>query len=178
MSHARALGLDRIRSPRKTPEDWREWIYLSLMDKMYAPPLVSKPTLIFRCHVVDFVPTAFNDSLAPAWSDHIRRTSYSAEASVRDRDQKLLAWLEYAEGLQDILVAQHKAQRELSDEERRTQDERQTSPTSSQRSAAGTPADRSMDIWRKWSPRWEAWAQRSDTRSDPYVSSISTAVQR
>lgn len=34
MSHARALGLDKIRNPRKTPEDWREWIYLSLMDKM------------------------------------------------------------------------------------------------------------------------------------------------
>jgi hypothetical protein len=120
-----------------------------------------------RCHVVDFIPAASNESLATAWSDHIRRTGYTAEASVRDRDQKLLAWLEYAEGLQDISLAQQKARKEMSDEERRLQDER-TSP-SSQRSAAGTPADRAIEIWRKWSPRWDAWAQRADTRSDPYV---------
>ena len=41
MSHARGLGLDRIRGPRKTPEDWREWIYLCLMDKMLAFGIVS-----------------------------------------------------------------------------------------------------------------------------------------
>lgn len=98
----------------------------------------------------------------------MRRTSYNTEASVRDRDQKLLAWLEYAEGMQEILQAQIKARREILDEERRLQDDRQTSPTS-QRSAAGTPADRSIEIWLKWSPRWEAWVQRNDVRSDPYV---------
>lgn len=154
ISHARAIGLDRIRSARKTPEDWREWIYLSLMDKI--------------CHAVDFVPAASNDILFPAWQDHMRRTSYNTEASVRDRDQKLLAWLEYAEGMQEILQAQIKARREILDEERRLQDDRQTSPTS-QRSAAGTPADRSIEIWRKWSPRWEAWVQRNDVRSDPIL---------
>jgi hypothetical protein len=125
----------------------------------------------YRCHVVDFVPAASNDILANAWQDHIRRTSYTSEPSVRDRDQKLLAWLEYAEGLQEILTAQHKARREIQDEEKRLQDERQaqTSPTASQRSAAGTPTERALEIYRKWSPRWDAWAQRSDARSDPYV---------
>lgn len=34
VAHGRTLGLDRIWSPRKTHDDWREWIYLSIMDHL------------------------------------------------------------------------------------------------------------------------------------------------
>jgi hypothetical protein len=34
LGQARMQGLDRIYTPRKSHDDWREWIYLSLMDKL------------------------------------------------------------------------------------------------------------------------------------------------
>jgi len=33
IGHARNLGLDRLNS-RKTHDDWREWVYLSIMDHL------------------------------------------------------------------------------------------------------------------------------------------------
>lgn len=33
VGHARAMSLDRINAKR-SHDDWREWIYISIMDKM------------------------------------------------------------------------------------------------------------------------------------------------
>ena len=35
IGHARSSGLDRIYSPRRSLDDWREWIYLTIMDQLY-----------------------------------------------------------------------------------------------------------------------------------------------
>lgn len=34
IGQARMQSVDRIMAPRKSHDDWREWIYLSLMDKL------------------------------------------------------------------------------------------------------------------------------------------------
>jgi hypothetical protein len=34
LGQARMQGLDKIQTPRRSHDDWREWIYLSLMDKL------------------------------------------------------------------------------------------------------------------------------------------------
>lgn len=47
-------------------------------------------------HVPDMLPTVSNSPLAPMWRDRVKY-SEATNPSERDRDIKLLAWLEYAE---------------------------------------------------------------------------------
>ena len=34
IAHARSLGLDKVKSGRRTHDEWREWIHLAIMDPM------------------------------------------------------------------------------------------------------------------------------------------------
>ena len=36
MAHARRLGLDHIWDRRKMHDDWREWVYLAIMDYLWV----------------------------------------------------------------------------------------------------------------------------------------------
>lgn len=36
IAEARRQGIERILTTRRSLDDWREWIYLSLMDKLYV----------------------------------------------------------------------------------------------------------------------------------------------
>jgi hypothetical protein len=53
-----------------------------------------------RCQVVDFNGPITDDSLSPAWKDRLEKSA-AGDPAVRDRDYKLLAWLEYAEMLME-----------------------------------------------------------------------------
>ena len=68
---------------------------------------VSRPTLIAPRHALtariqlsDFNHPMANGSLANSWRDRLS-TSVPGDPAVRDRDLKLLAWLEYVEMLRD-----------------------------------------------------------------------------
>ena len=51
-----------------------------------------------RSHLVDFDPPLINESLGPAWRERLMDPlAVHSDPSARDRDHKLLAWLEYAE---------------------------------------------------------------------------------
>jgi hypothetical protein len=58
------------------------------------------PLTISRCQVVDFNGPITDDSLSPAWKDRLEKSA-AGDPAVRDRDYKLLAWLEYAEMLME-----------------------------------------------------------------------------
>jgi hypothetical protein len=58
-----------------------------------------------RSHVFDFALPVSLDILSLAWHDRLQTTA-SVDPAVRDRDLKLLAWLEYAENLVEILKTQ------------------------------------------------------------------------
>ena len=54
--------------------------------------------LMSRSHLVDFDPPLINESLGPAWRERLMDPlAVHSDPSARDRDHKLLAWLEYAE---------------------------------------------------------------------------------
>lgn len=99
VANARLLGLDRIWTPRKTHDDWREWIYLSIMDRLLVPLTnIRGSRLMDRSHLVDLTPPLINESLGPAWRERLMDPlAVHSDPAARDRDHKLLAWLEYAE---------------------------------------------------------------------------------
>ncbi|OCF34257.1 hypothetical protein I316_04210 [Kwoniella heveanensis BCC8398] len=134
ISQARLIGLDKLFHHRRTHDDWREWIYLIIMDHF--------------CHLPDFVPPVTRENLAGPWRDRLG-ASPTGDPAVRDRDLKLLAWLEYAEMLADAL-------------------------TSGQAGAAEDAAMndrtiRAMDPWRKFGASWETWAGGWGARNDPIL---------
>lgn len=53
-----------------------------------------------RIHLADFSAPIASGSLANPWRDRLS-TSVPGDPAVRDRDLKLLAWLEYAEMMRD-----------------------------------------------------------------------------
>lgn len=61
--------------------------------------------------------------------------------------------------------------RPLSDRERGRERDRQTTKPPSVQSAGDEESDRKkiMEIWRKYSSRWETWATGWSARGDPYV---------
>ncbi|ORX39447.1 hypothetical protein BD324DRAFT_332943 [Kockovaella imperatae] len=146
MAQARLLGLDRIWDRRRSHDDWREWVYLAIMDHL--------------SQLVDFEPPFTHDVLNASWRDRlgpsVPGTSESA-ARDRDRDLKLLAWLEYCETLAEV----HRAQTDLL-----RSPENHDDTLGSDRQIV----ERSIEIWRKYSPRWEAWAGVWAVRNDPILS--------
>ena len=98
---ARTSGLNRISSPLRTQDDWREWIYLTIMDQLYVPRCqvcMTNLTGKSSCQVPELQEPSTNDTLAPAWRDRLI-SSAPGDTAVRDRDLKLLAWLEHSETL-------------------------------------------------------------------------------
>lgn len=83
---ARDLQLDRVQIQRRGHEEWREWIYVVLADHLL--------------HLPDFNLPIVQEPLASSWRDLIA-TSPPTESSVRDRDNRLLAWLQYSELLME-----------------------------------------------------------------------------
>lgn len=54
----------------------------------------------YRCHIPDFLKPITDEGLSAVWRDRLAELP-SAEPAIRDRDAKLLAWLEYSELLAD-----------------------------------------------------------------------------
>ena len=99
---ARRQEHDRALS-RKTQDDWREWIYVFILDHMCVRPIIvflDCEADINRINLVDWSSPISSGSLANPWRDRLS-TSVPGDPAVRDRDLKLLAWLEYAEMMRD-----------------------------------------------------------------------------
>ncbi|WVW86370.1 hypothetical protein I302_108415 [Kwoniella bestiolae CBS 10118] len=144
IAQARSAGLDRLFAARKTHDDWREWIYLVIMDHL--------------CHIPDLLPPVTRDPLAAAWREKLS-VNPASDLAVRDRDSKLLAWLEYSELLAELQQLQHTSR---------------TAPLPSE-----TPTEeiiledrknRAMDPWRKFANRIDAWSRTWAVASDPILS--------
>lgn len=148
ISNGRLQGLDRIWSAVKSHDDWREWIYLTIMDHL--------------CQLVDLNNPITPDVLSTAWRERLSINSPSTgsvDVAVRDRDHKLLAWLEYAEMMAEVLRAHNVLKRDVAREE------------STQRAGVDVrAADAAADIWRRYGTRWDAWAGVWSARSDPILS--------
>lgn len=120
---------------------------------------------------MDLISPMSSEPLAQGWRDRLAGPNGAhPDPAVRDRDHKLLAWLEYAEMLSEgqffslalqftatdraVHAAQQALRREL------MRDETPTALIS--RAAEGV-----IDIWRRYSSRWEAWAGSWSARTDP-----------
>ncbi|XAO26259.1 hypothetical protein I312_105094 [Cryptococcus bacillisporus CA1280] len=136
VAHGRMMGLDR---QRRTHDDWREWIYIVIMDNM--------------CHIPDFLKPVTDEGLSAVWRDRLAELP-SAEPAIRDRDAKLLAWLEYSELLADVF--------------------RFRMPPLSRDPEYQTPLEarekRLFDPWREFGRQWEGWANAFGARADPILS--------
>lgn len=129
-----------------------------------------------RCQLVDLNNPITPDVLSTAWRERLSLNSPSTgsvDLAVRDRDHKLLAWLEYAEMMAEggsllatdcrsfssslpVLRAHNVLKRDVAREE------------SSQRAGVDVrAADAAADIWRRYGTRWDAWAGVWSARSDP-----------
>lgn len=167
VAQARTVGLHRVFQARRTHDDWREWIYIAIMDQM--------------CHLPNFEPPVTTDTLSLAWRDRLSQTAL-VDPAARDRDLKLLAHLEYAE----ILCEVHKAQQAIRSGPPASPAETETDVLpapgrpDSRRSMRGeqvSPAQvsqmRDQEVrrvtrpWRRWAGRWDAWASAWNARNDP-----------
>lgn len=127
-----------------------------------------------RVHVSDFIVPVSNDSLSIAWRDRLNAMQ-AADPAVRDRDLKLLGWLEYAENLLEILRAQQTARiASASDDDKATptKDSGKHRPDSGPSRPGGEEkvqgqARRAVMIWRKWGSKWDNWATSWNVRVDP-----------
>lgn len=81
---------------------------------------------------------------------------------MRDRDLKLLTWHEYADNLRAILTAQQALRLDLYEGLPARSPLTEVPPPA--RSGGG---ERAVELWKAWASKWEVWATRSDTRSDP-----------
>ncbi|RXK40818.1 hypothetical protein M231_01877 [Tremella mesenterica] len=183
MSHARNQGLDRVLLTRASHDDWREWIYLAIMDQL--------------CHIPDYIAPVTRESYAPSWRDRLGAPTVD-DPEVRDRDYKLLAWLEYAEMLTQIFLAQQAIRVEDSDDAMSTSEptdrhERPARPRSvaSMRSTpvattsvahvvsgplpgstgedGGSDERKALEIWHRFGRRLESWAESWSARVDPIL---------
>jgi hypothetical protein len=124
--------------------------------------------------VFDFALPVSLDILSLAWHDRLQTTA-SVDPAVRDRDLKLLAWLEYAENLVEILKTQQAMRVTPSSAEAPSPRPREgragsTRPGSSQRIIEeGTegPGGLVVDIGRRWAGKWDNWASAWSVRADP-----------
>ncbi|WVF67314.1 hypothetical protein IAT40_002065 [Kwoniella sp. CBS 6097] len=146
VAQARLIGLDKLFHHRRTHDDWREWIYLIIMDHF--------------CHLPDFIPPVTRENLAGPWRDRLG-ASPTGDPAVRDRDLKLLAWLEYAEMLADVHQIQQVSRSAVA------------ALTAGQSTTEETAMDdrtiRAMDPWRKFGASWETWAGGWGARNDPIL---------
>lgn len=142
---ARDLQLDRPHNLRKSHDEWREWIYVVLADHML--------------HLPDFNVPIVHEPLSAHWRELVV-SSTPTDQSTRDRDTKLLAWLEFSEILIEIQQLQRALDTPLTPESRTSES---ADPTSKDRS-------RSHDIWRRFASKLEAWAGASGARHDPVLS--------
>jgi hypothetical protein len=97
--------------------------------------------------------------LSGRWRDRLSADPAS-DSAARDRDLKLLAWLEYAETLADVFRSQQNAMlvmapRSIGDGEGDTSTGDDTA-----RERAG------CDTWTNYAARWDAWAAGWVVRSD------------
>ncbi|KAK4683437.1 hypothetical protein P7C73_g6828, partial [Tremellales sp. Uapishka_1] len=157
VGEAKNSGLDKISTTRKSHDDWREWIYLTIMDQL--------------CQVPNFNTPITNDTLAVSWRERLT-SSPSNDPATRDRDSKLLAWLEYAETLVEVQGAQKRVkptalEGELPCQEAVEVKDRTSSPEVALESSA--ERRRATEPWHNWSAKWEAWAGGWAARSDPWV---------
>ncbi|WVR09585.1 hypothetical protein IAU60_006655 [Kwoniella sp. DSM 27419] len=142
IAQARVAGVDKLFHPRRNHDDWREWIYLIIMDHL--------------CHIPDYLPPVTRENLSVPWRERLGATP-PGDPGVRDRDLKLLMWLEYSEMLADVQQSQ------------------QTSRAAMMAAAEGTAEDvtmddrrgRAIDPWRKHGASFEAWASTWAVRTDP-----------
>ncbi|WWC91905.1 uncharacterized protein L201_006855 [Kwoniella dendrophila CBS 6074] len=143
ISQARSAGLDRLSFPRKHHDDWREWIYLVIMDHL--------------CHIPCFLPPVTREPLAVAWREKLS-ASPANDPAVRDRDSKLLAWLEYSEILAELQLLQNLSR---------------TAPLPTETPTDETILDdrrnRAMEPWRKFAIRIDGWAKTWHVAHDPIL---------
>ncbi|WWD03957.1 hypothetical protein V865_002015 [Kwoniella europaea PYCC6329] len=144
IAQARSAGLDRLFAMRKTHDDWREWIYLVIMDHL--------------CHIPNLLPPVTLDPLAVAWREKLS-VSPASDLAVRDRDSKLLAWLEYSELLAELQQLQNTA---------RTAPLPAENPT--EEIILEDRKKRAMDPWRKLSGRIDIWLRTWAVSTDPILS--------
>ncbi|TXT15813.1 hypothetical protein VHUM_00316 [Vanrija humicola] len=142
---ARDLQLDRVPIQRRGHEEWREWIYVVLADHLL--------------HLPDFNLPIVQEPLANSWRDLIA-TSPPTESSVRDRDNRLLAWLQYSELLM-----------EGSDYSEGRPGSHARGDSSGGRETARDQRDRRRvrDVYKRFASRWEAWAQSCGARHEPVL---------
>ncbi|BEJ15326.1 hypothetical protein CspHIS471_0410930 [Cutaneotrichosporon sp. HIS471] len=143
---ARDLQLDRPHTLRRSHDEWREWIYVVLTDHMV--------------HLPNFDVPMVHDPLAPTWRDLVA-DSRPSDPSTLDRDSKLLAWLEFSELLIEVQAAQRS--NDPPSPKRESTERGEPVPDDEQR-------QRARDIWRRFAPRWDAWAGSAGARHDPVLS--------
>ncbi|KAL1410840.1 hypothetical protein Q8F55_001783 [Vanrija albida] len=166
---ARDLQLDRVQIQRRGHEEWREWIYVVLADHLL--------------HLPDFNLPIVQEPLAASWRDLIA-TSPPTEPSVRDRDNRLLAWLQYSELLMEVLNAQRGHSRypgdpkspegsrdSGSDHSEGRPGSHARGDSSGSRELARDQRDRRRvrDIYKRFLSRWESWAQSCGARHEPVL---------
>ncbi|WWC64796.1 uncharacterized protein I303_107409 [Kwoniella dejecticola CBS 10117] len=145
IAQARSAGLDKLNAPRKNHDDWREWIYLVIMDHL--------------CHIPDFQPPVTRDPLAMAWREKLS-LSPASDLAVRDRDSKLLAWLEYSEILAELQQLQTIS---------RNAPLPPPTDSTTEDSILEDRRARAMDPWRKFQARIEGWSRTWQVMNDPIL---------
>ncbi|WRT70030.1 uncharacterized protein IL334_007023 [Kwoniella shivajii] len=143
IAQARLEGMDRLYQPRKNSDDWREWVYMVIMDHL--------------CHIPDFLPPVTRDPLAVAWRERLSAAPAS-DPAIRDRDSKLLAWLEYSELMADLQQLQNISRSASSPSENPTEE-----------SILEDRRSRAMDPWRKFANRLDGWARTWSIANDPIL---------
>jgi hypothetical protein len=138
--------------------------------------------LMGRNHLVDLVPPLIAETLGPAWRERLMDPlAVHSDPAARDRDHKLLAWLEYAEilaegeldfqyscsGRDRISIRRDTQLTAVNEDQRglRREAMRDESPSKLDVRAA----DGMVDLWRKFGGRADAWASAWNARNDPYV---------
>nr|ODN80299.1 hypothetical protein L203_05887 [Cryptococcus depauperatus CBS 7841] len=136
ISQARAMGMQHA---KRTQDDWREWLYIIIMDNL--------------CHVPDYIEPMTRDRISSAWRDRLAELP-STDPAVRDRDTKLLAWLEFAELLGEVFY--FRMFPKSGDMEYKTSIEAREK--------------RLLHTWRHFGAQWESWGSKFGARNDPILS--------